>query len=172
MAIRDRGEGNEKRKDRLAKLKKGPGVFVYDGLGFDVEAIPTVLKIGRNVPVLDSEGMPVVDDSGRQVFEKQGKIVRDSKGQPVLGGVPKIKKTPLDVFEVRGMKFPKGEPVEVKDPSIALKLRCLERFEEVEAIEVVEADGDEFEATPKKRGKPGPKPKSKPEAEPEAKPEE
>lgn len=127
-----RGDGNETRKKRLEKIKKGPGVFVYTGEAVDHEWEPTVLKVGRNVPVFNAHGMPVLDASGRQVFEKQGRIVRDEKGNPVLGGEPKKTTKKIETYSIRGVDFPEGEKIAVSDPSLALKLRCLGFFEEIE----------------------------------------
>ena len=160
-AIRDRGEGNMRRKDRLAKLKKGPGVFVYNGSSFDHESIPTPLLTGRNEPVLDANGMPVMDSSGRQVYQRAGSFVRGPKGEVVMGGVPKIKRTKIDVFKIRGVEFPEGERVTVEDPQLALKLRGMDAFDEVEP----EVEEETPEEAPKKRGR---KPKAvavEPEAE-------
>lgn len=131
MAIIERGEGSAKRRERLAQLKRGAGTFVYLG-GHDVEFQPTPLKIGRNEPLLDESGMPVVDGTGRQVFKPAGGIARDSTGKPMLGGDPKVVRHKLDELNVRGVVFPKGKPVKVEDAALALKLRCMQSFEEVE----------------------------------------
>jgi hypothetical protein len=147
-----RGEGMARRRERLAQLKKGPGVFRYNGKAVDSESIPTPLRNGRNQPVFDGSGMPVVDSSGRQVYERAGTIVRDSKGQPVLGGQPKVKTIPIEVFKLWGVDFPAGEPVEISDPQLALKLRCLAYFEELEAIDVAEED-DADEKPKRKRSR-------------------
>ena len=151
-SISDRSEESKSRKLRQARLKRGPGVFVYEGGAYDTEWVPTYLKVGRNVPVFDANSMPVVDGSGRQVYEKAGALVRDSKGQPVLGGTPEMKRIPLDVFVVRGKEFPKGKEVVVDDPSLALKLRGMDFIEEVEgeALEIVEEGAV---PQPKKRGR-------------------
>ncbi len=137
MAMPTREYGHKTREQRLAKLKKGPGVFVYDGKGHDVDYVPTILRTGRKEAMLDAEGAPVVDGSGRQVFQKAGVPVLDDHGKPKLGGPPKIVKKPLDVFDVRGVKFHAGEPIVVDDPSLALKLRCMHVFDEVEPGAVV-----------------------------------
>lgn len=140
MAILDRGEDNARRKDRLKKLKKGPGTFVYVGGASDTAAIPTYLRMGARVPRLDAANMPITDGSGRQVYERAGAIVKDMKGQPVLGGPPKVEHIELETYDVRGVSFPKDEPVQVKDPTLALKLRCLSHFEEVDE------DGEESDS--------------------------
>jgi len=145
-----RGEGNATRRDRLAKLKHGPGVFVYDGGGFDTECIPTPKKHGKKTPVLSDDGMPVLDQSGRQVFERAGTLVRDMSGRPVLGGEPKVNRIPLEVLKVAGIALPTGEPVKVDDATVALKLRCMSLVKEIEP-------GTESE--PAKRG-PGRPPKA------------
>jgi hypothetical protein len=129
--ILSRDEENAKRKQRLAKQKRGPGVFVYDGGDFDVEAIPTMLTYGRDTPKLDSNGMPILDQTGRPLFERVGTPVMVD-GRPQLGGPPKIVKHPITVRVVRGVSFPTGEPVKVSDHSLALKLRCMGGFSEVE----------------------------------------
>lgn len=145
-AILDRGEGNAKRKERLAKLKKGPGVFVYDGSLCDTESIPTPLLVGKAQPVFDARGMPVVDKTGRQQYAPAGQFVRDESGQPVLGGTPKTVTRQLSTFKLRGFEFPAGKPVTVSDSALALKLRGMNGFEEVEAIQVeTEPDAGEFE---------------------------
>ena len=143
-SIKDRSEENKSRKLRQAKLERGPGVFVYDGGAFDTAAIPTYLKVGREVPAFDANSMPVVDAAGRQVYERAGALVRDAKGQPVLGGVPELRHIELDVVVVRGVSFPRGEAVEVPDDSLALKLRGMDGFREIEPGE---------EPVPKKRGR-------------------
>jgi hypothetical protein len=159
--ILDRGEGSAKRKERLARQKKGPGVFVYNGKGFDAEWHPTPLLVGKDEPVLDAGGMPVLDAVGRQVFKPAGQYKRDSKGHIVMGGVPRTEKKPIAVFELWGVKFPAGVAVSVEDPALALKLRRLAVFEEVEELE--EPVSDELPAhvaaaALKKR--PGRKPKA------------
>ena len=146
MATAIRGEGNERRKDRLAKLKAGSGWFVYDGSRVDVEHVPTILLTGARVAVFGPDGLPSLDSSGRQIHERAGRPVRDDKGQPVLGGPPKVVHVPVDVLEVRGVSLPKGEAVYVGSPEVALKLRCMSGVLEVDAP----AEGDE---APKKRGR-------------------
>lgn len=131
MAIVERGEGNAKRKERLAQINKGPGTFVFLG-GFDTEFQPTILKTGKNVPVLDEQGLPVVDQVGRQVFKPAGTPVYDDAGKPVLGGPPKVVKHELKQMTVRGVTFVKGKPTKVTDKTLALKLRCMQSFEEVD----------------------------------------
>jgi hypothetical protein len=130
-AIQDRSEGNERRRDRVAKLDKGPGVFVYDGSAVDHEWTPTPKLIGEGVAKLDGNGLPVIGKDGRQVFEDPNKIERDAKtGAVVMGGAPKKKDIPIAVYKLRGIEFPKGKPVEV-DATLALKLRGMNGFEEV-----------------------------------------
>ena len=130
MAIVERGEGNAKRRERLAQLKRGPGTFTFLG-GYDVEWIPTALLTGKNVPVLDANDMPVVDGSGRQVFKPANEVVRDEAGRPKLGGVPKVVKRKLDKITVRKVTFEKDKPTYVGDHALALKLRCMQSFKEV-----------------------------------------
>src|SRR5690348_1242330 len=105
-AITDRGEGNRKRKDRQAQLKKGPGVFVYDGKALDHSCEPTPLLTSGKQPVFDASGMPVADRSGRQVYERAGQFVRDNKGNLVLGGPPKISTKPIATWTIGGVDFP------------------------------------------------------------------
>src|SRR5512141_2968122 len=100
-AIRDRGDGNQKRRERLAKIKKGPGTFVYLGKALDHECIPTPMKVGKKVPALDDAGLPIHDSSGRPVYETPGATAKDAMGNPILkGGPPKVRTTPIDVFEI------------------------------------------------------------------------
>jgi hypothetical protein len=153
-SIRDRSENNKTRKGRLANVKRGPGVFRFLG-GIDVAYVPTYLLHGRKEAVFSANGLPVVDSSGRQVYERSGSIVRDERGQPVLGGEPKRVETPITEIELRGLRFVEGEPVEVTDATLALKLRGMNSFEEIEPGEVI--------GEPKrKRGRPR---KAKPEGE-------
>lgn len=119
------------RAAKLAKLKSGPGVFIYVGGEFDTETVPTPVRQGRNQPKLGSDNMPIFDSSGRQVFEQVGELLRDKNGRPVLGGPPVVKRTPLESFRVWGVEFKKGERVEVDDDDLALKLRCRKSFKEV-----------------------------------------
>jgi hypothetical protein len=146
--ILDRGEGNHRRRERLAKIKKGPGTFIYDGEMCVSIWEPTVMLVGRDVAVFNADSMPAMDASGRQIFEKAGSPMRDDKGRPVLGGPPKKTKKKLTTFVVWGVSFPAGEPVEVTDPTLALKLRCLGGFTEIEP-----GEADPEDIAPKKRGR-------------------
>ena len=138
--ISNRSEGNERRKDRLAKIDKGPGTFVYDGKAHLIEWTPTPKLVGVGVAKLTSEGLPVIGHDGRQVYEKPNQIEKDSKtGAVVMGGVPKVKKIPIDTRVIWGVEFPKGKPVLV-GAELALKLRCLEHFEEVKATKEKKQD--------------------------------
>lgn len=155
--ILDREEGHQRRKDRLAKQKKGPGAFVYTGESVDTHWSPTPKLTGTRAPALAADGMPVVDAAGRQIYKPAGQIVTDERGIPVLGGVPKVERTPVESRIVRGVSFPKGKPVAV-DAALALKLRCMAHFEEVEAVQIetepspVSAEAEEEPA--KRRGRP------------------
>lgn len=131
-SIRDREEGYARRRDRVAMLKKGPGVFVYLGTAFDVESVPTPKLVGAKAPVLDADGLPVKDAAGRQVFRPSGAYVTDENGNTVYGGEPKIIKHKIAEFKIRGYEFPKGKKVQVSDAVLALKLRGMDCFEEVE----------------------------------------
>ena len=147
--ILDRGEGNAKRKERLARQKKGPGVFAYDGSGFDTEWIPTPRVTGDQEAVLGEDGMPALDGSGRQIFKPAGQFIRDKQGRLVMGGIPKVKRTPIEVFKLRGVSFPAGKEVVVDDPTMALKLRCMPCFEEREMGAIrVETEPDEEVVAP------------------------
>jgi hypothetical protein len=151
MATLERGEGNETRKKRLEKLKKGPGVFIYNGEAEDTEYVPTPLLTGRKEPLLDDRGLPVTDRAGRQIYAPSGQVVRNGKGEPMLGGIPQIVKHKIEVFVVRGVEFPAGKEVVVNDSSLALKLRGMTHFAEVDAVEAA-PEGEE--PAPKKRGRP------------------
>lgn len=133
MAIIERGEGNARRRERLAQIKKGPGTFVFLG-GHDTEYTPTPMRTGKNVPVLDANGMPIVDGSGRQVFQPPNTIDHDEHGQPRLGGPPKVTRHKMDKFELRGVTFEKDKPTQVNDHALALKLRCMQSFKEVDGL--------------------------------------
>lgn len=134
-------EGN--RRERLKQLKKGPGVFVYDGSAVDTEWTPTMLLTTEKEPVFKDDGTPSLDRSGRVIMKPAGQPVYGDDGQPKMGGKPKVKTLSVDVYRLWGVEFPKGEPVKVDSPKLALKLRCMPCFEEVE-------EG----AAPKKRGRP------------------
>lgn len=126
-----RDEEHAKRRQRLAKQKKGPGVFVYDGSAVDTESIPTILTLGKDTPVFDAHGVPRIDSTGRQIFDRQGTPVLVN-GRPQLGGEPRVNRKPIEIFKLWGQEFPKGKAVEVDNDSLALKLRMLPFFEEVE----------------------------------------
>ncbi len=112
-------------KVKQAELKKGSGAFVYVGGAIDTEFIP---------------GKQATDDYGNKIFNKKTR-------KPVWEKEPKLLKKEVETFKLRGYEFPKGEHVVVGDAAIALKLRALECFEELEAVEVVEEGGE----VPKKR---------------------
>jgi hypothetical protein len=130
-SIRDRDEGNSRRRERQALLKKGPGTFAYNGGSFDIEHVPTPKLIGKDVPSLDADGLPILDAAGRQVMKPAGIHATDEDGSVIMGGVPKVIKRPLSVFNIRGIDFPKGAPVAVDAP-LALKLRGMDCFDEVD----------------------------------------
>jgi len=132
----------ENRKARLAKLKKGPGVFVYLGGAMDTEATPTPLLGGKKVVALSDSGLPILDASGRPTYQPAGMPVLDGKGRPMLGGQPKIKHIELSTFLVRGVPFAKGEQVTVGDEQLALKLRGMRVFEEIESAPEAESAED------------------------------
>lgn len=130
--ITDRDEDNRKRKQRLAKIKRGPGTFVYNGGFEDVHHEPTPLLRGKREPAFNADDSLKVDRSGRQVFERQGTPKRDESGKIILGGVPKETRTPIDAITIRGIVLPKGEPVRVDNVATALKLRCMGGFTELD----------------------------------------
>lgn len=114
------------RKERLAQLKKGTGVFVYDGTALDVELKPTPLRRKANKNTFD------LDENDRMVPVKAGSIVRDDNGKPVMGGKPERIEHKVKVYKLWGREFPAGEPVEVADTKLARKLRAMAVFDEVE----------------------------------------
>jgi hypothetical protein len=149
-----RDEDNQTRKQRLARIKKGPGVFVYDGSAVDTEWEPTVMRHGKKEPMFTPDGMPVVDVAGRQMYQKVGAIMKGKDGRPVFGGEPKRHTKPIDVLVLWGKEFPSGVPVFVEDTAMARKLRCLGSFDELEGdeAELAKSEGAAVEA-PKKRGR-------------------
>lgn len=144
--ILDRDDDNRSRRQRMAKMKKGGGVFVYEGGHEIVLQEPTVKFIDRQTPVIDDKGFPVLDVAGRQVYESANKIERDHEGKPMLGGRPKTQRVEVDPLVVRGVEFPKGKPVHVKEYALALKLRCLGSLRELDDAaypDMAVAGGDE-----------------------------
>lgn len=133
----------ESRRRRLAKLKKGPGVFIYDGSHKDHEWKPTPKLTGKKEIVCDNDGIPVLDDSGRPTYKPAGKVVFGDDGKPLMGGKPKVIHTKVETRVIRGVTFVSGEATVIDDASLALKLRGMEGFKEVagEAISV-ETDTD------------------------------
>ena len=120
----------ENRKNRQAKLAPGPGVFVYQGGAFDTHATPTYLRIAKNTPRTDADGVPVLDAAGRQTYEQVGAVQRDPITQkPMLGGKPKVERIEMDPYRVSGIAFPKGVAVQVPG-ALALKLRGMNAFAE------------------------------------------
>jgi hypothetical protein len=123
---------NSSRRKRQALLKKGPGVFVYDGKATKQEWSPTPLRTTGKDPAIGDDGMPLSDADGNVIFEKPGQLVPDGKGGFRLGGKPKIKLVPILVRVVQGVSFPAGDAVAVSSPALALKLRGMDGFEELE----------------------------------------
>ena len=146
-----RDEENKTRKQRLAQVKRGPGVFVYDGTAVDSQWEPTPLRAGKKEPMFADDGMPILDSIGRQQYRKAGELIRGKDGKPIMGGPPKKTTTPIDVRTVWGMDFPAGKAVVVADPVLARKLRCLGCFDEVE--EEGEAKAAPAKTAPAKRGR-------------------
>ena len=125
--ILDRTDENKTRKGRLAQLKRGPGVFVYDGSENDTDSEPT--------PLFDKKGEPVLDHSGKQK----------------LGGPPILHQIPIDTYVLMGVEFPKGVPVEVKLSALALKLRGMDSFhEQAETVPAVEEKEEPKRGRPRK----------------------
>lgn len=122
--------------DRLSQIPTESGVFVYDGSSEAVEHNPTPIKIGKDEPALDADGMPALDDKGKQVFLRQGSYKIGTDGKPVLGGPMAEKRHKLDSRKIGGVEFKKGVQVKVTDPKLAQKLRCLEGFKEVDQAKV------------------------------------
>lgn len=135
--IRDRDEENRTRSQRIKNFKRGPGYFKYIGGGVDVECIPTPKLIGKMVPDIDKDGVPRTDPSGRQIMKRAGGYVTDDEGRIVMGGEPKRIEHPIEVYELAGFKLPIGKPVFIDDKRIALKLRGMDFFVEVEAPEQI-----------------------------------
>lgn len=126
----------ETRKERLKQVPRGPGVFVYDGSAEDHECIPQIKRNKGSEPVLGDDGLPLIGSDGRMVSRPSGTPVLSDDGTPMLGGPPKIKRIPLDTYTLRGVDFPKDQPVKVSDLSLALKCRlmsCLTEVNESEA---------------------------------------
>ena len=127
--------------ERLSQVSSAPGTFVYDGSHVAVEHSPTAMRVGKDVPILDADGMPVVI-KGVQQFQPAGQFVRGSDGNPVLGGKPKETRIKLTTKTVFGVEFPEGKPVVVTDRALAQKLRCLSGFSEVEAAGEAEVSSE------------------------------
>lgn len=151
--ILDRDFDHSSRYKRLAKQKKGPGVFIYDGKAMHTEWEPTLKRVGKSAPALDPSGMPLLDASGRQQYLPPNQLEYDEKGQPKLGGPPKVTKTPIEVYMIRRMEFPAGKRVKVADAALALKLRCIGFFEEVEGAADEPESADEAPPDHKPLGK-------------------
>ena len=160
-----RDEDNRTRKQRLAQIKRGPGVFVYDGSAVDSHWEPTPLRAGRQEPMLDNDGMPVLDAAGRQRHMRVGALLKGKDGRPVMGGEPKKTFIPIETYKIWGSEFPTGEPVEVSDQALARKLRCLGCFDEVEAKAAKAAPAADDGSVAVVAKKPGRKPKAAPAAE-------
>lgn len=106
--ILDRTDENKTRKGRREKFKRGPGWFVYDGSETDTESIPQ--------PKFMHNGKPDLDHNGKQKN----------------GGPPLLKLIPIETYVLQGHEFPKGVPVRVELDALALKLRGMNAFVEVD----------------------------------------
>ncbi len=155
-------------KERLQKVKQGAGTFVYQGGACDTEAVPGEPLIGKDGhQVVTVPLITVQDADGKSVTVADPK--GGGKGQPVWKKAPKFIRTEMKVFKmavpgvvgeiVDGvmvakplhdgtvpalfLEFEKGKSVHVADSRMALKLRCLKFFKEVDG-------GAEPEAKPAK----------------------
>lgn len=146
-----------RREDKLKKLKQGEGTFVYLGGAYDTESVPGVPLLGKDghqvrVPILTE----VEAADGRKVHVVDPKS--DGKGELVWKKAPQFNRTELKSYLVRipgvagsivdgklvakqdvngktpplWLEFPKGTPVFVGDPLLALKLRAKACMREVD----------------------------------------
>lgn len=149
-------------EQRLAKVKKGPGTFVYLGGACDTEAIPGIPAMGKDGHQLRSVVfMTVEDEDGKKVQVIDPKS--SEKGELVWLKAPRFVRREIEPYKLRipgvegvydadakgyvakkgpdgkdrplFLELPKGKPVKVSHPNLAIKLRCLKFFEEVEADE-------------------------------------
>ena len=146
-----------KREDKLKKLKQGEGTFVYQGGAYDTESAPGVPLLGKDghqvrVPILTE----VEAADGRKVHVVDPKS--DGKGELVWKKAPQFNRIELKSYRIRipgvagsivdgelvakpdangktpalWLEFPKGKPVFVGDPLLALKLRAKACMREVD----------------------------------------
>lgn len=101
------------KEQRMAKLKKGPGVFSYNGNAFDTESIPGEINyaIVKNLSEITDEVL-----SNPRSYVVQPKVIRKQ-----LGSV-----------KVQGIVFNKGDKVSVDSIDLAFKLRAMGCFDEHE----------------------------------------
>ena len=165
--ITDRSDENRKRKNRLKQMKRGPGVFVYEGGHKSVDFIPTIKTRQKLEPVIDEDGAIVTDEQGRPQFRSVGLVpVLDHRGQHQMGGAPKKKFVEHDTFSMPGWAaegeapqvFEIGEPQRAR-AEFALKLRCHGALRELEGEELAEWEASQAEAEAPK-AKRGRKPKA------------
>jgi hypothetical protein len=147
-------------------MKRGPGVFVYEGGHKSVEEHPTVKTRDKHEPVVDEDGAVKVDANGRVQTRQVGKqIVMDHNGMPMLGGKPKRKLITHDTFSLPGWTaegedvqvFEQNVPQQVTNAALALKLRCHGACRELEGAELeawLAREASEAEAPKAKRGRP------------------
>lgn len=145
------------REAKVKKLKQGEGAFVYMGGAYDTEAVPGVPLLGKDghqmrVPILTE----VEAADGKKVHVVDPKS--DGKGELVWKKAPQFIRTELKSYRIRipgvagsivdgqlvakpdangktpqlWLEFPKGEPVFVGDPLLALKLRANKCMREVD----------------------------------------
>lgn len=146
-----------KREEKIKKLRQGEGTFVYQGGAYDTAASPGVPLLGKDghqvrVPILTE----VEAEDGRKVHVVDPKS--DGKGELVWKKAPQFVRTELNPYRIRipgvsgtivdgelvakpdvngktpalWLEFPKGEPVFVGDPLLALKLRAKSCMREVD----------------------------------------
>lgn len=148
--------------ERLSKFKQGEGYFVYLGGACDTEAIPGVPLMGKDghqvttvplITVQDENGQPVT------VADPKG----GGKAKPVWKKAPEFRRTEIKVYKFRlpgvdaewsdeaksfvpklgadgkapqlWLEMPIGKVVFVSDPTLALKLRRMKFFKEVDGEE-------------------------------------
>ncbi len=165
--ILDRTDENRRQRNRLKLMKRGPGVFVYEGGHKTVDFIPTIKTRQKLEPVIDEDGAIVTDEQGRPQFRSVGLVpVLDHRGQHQMGGIPKRKINEHDTFCMPGWAAEGEEPqvFEIGVPQraraeFAFKLRKLGAVRELEGEELAawEASQTEPEQPKAKRGR---KPKS------------
>ena len=152
MPTREELDG-ENRKERLAQIKRGAGVFMYLGGEFDTAWTPTTLVSKAKMPILDDTGLPTYDAAGRPAMQPAGVPILTPDGQRQLGGVPIRKEREVSTYVLWGKEFPKGEAVKVVSSRLAIKLRCFGSFKELDASEIAAAKKPKAEKPKTKKSK-------------------